>query len=107
MRILLCGCNGRMGHAVAAALKDDAVIAAGIDAVWSERAFPVYANPTDCTEDIDVVIDFPTPPRSTECSPTRWKKVCPRSSAQLVFPPNRRQRCVSPPRVCRYFSAAT
>ncbi len=61
MRILLCGCQGRMGHAVAAAVKDGEVIVAGIDAVWSERDFPVYANPADCTEAVDVIIDFSNP----------------------------------------------
>ena len=61
MRILLCGCQGRMGHAVTDAVKDGAVIAAGIDAIWSERPFPVYATPADCTEDIDVIIDFSNP----------------------------------------------
>ena len=61
MRILLCGCQGRMGHAVEAAAKGDAVIAAGVDAVSGERAFPVYAKPADCREAVDVIIDFSHP----------------------------------------------
>lgn len=61
MHILLCGCNGRMGHAVADAVKDGAAIAAGVDSVWSERSFPVYATPADCTEAVDVIIDFSNP----------------------------------------------
>ena len=61
MRILLCGCQGRMGHAVADAVKGGEVIAAGVDALWSERAFPVYATPADCTEAVDVLIDFSNP----------------------------------------------
>ena len=61
MRILLCGCQGRMGRAVANAVKDGEVIAAGVDAVWSEREFPVYATPADCTEAVDMIIDFSNP----------------------------------------------
>lgn len=61
MRIMLCGCQGRMGHAVEAAVKDDAVIVAGIDAVEGARAFPVYKQPTDCAETADVIIDFSHP----------------------------------------------
>lgn len=61
MRILLCGCQGRMGHAVAAAVKDDAVIAAGVDAVAGERPFPVYPAPAACNEAVDVLIDFSNP----------------------------------------------
>lgn len=61
MRIMLCGCQGRMGHAVAAAVKDDAVIAAGVDAVGGERPFPVYTRPADCREAVDVIIDFSHP----------------------------------------------
>lgn len=61
MHIMLCGCQGRMGHAVEAATKDDAVIVAGVDTVEGERAFPVYKQPSDCAEAVDVVIDFSHP----------------------------------------------
>lgn len=61
MRIMLCGCQGRMGHAVEAAVKDDATIVAGVDAVEGARAFPVYKKPTDCAQAVDVVIDFSHP----------------------------------------------
>ncbi len=61
MNILLCGCMGRMGHAVSAAATDEAVIAAGVDMVAGDATYPVYARPADCKETVDVIIDFSNP----------------------------------------------
>ncbi len=62
MRILLNGCCGRMGRAVAQlAAQRDCIVAAGVDVVAAEAAFPVYARPGDCAEVADVVIDFSSP----------------------------------------------
>ena len=60
IRIILSGCNGRMGHAVAAIAEQyDAVIAAGVDRVIQPSAsFPIYQNIAEYTEDADVIIDF-------------------------------------------------
>ena len=62
MRILLNGCMGRMGHAVAAlaAQRGDFVVA-GVDVVGGDAAFPVYAAPAAVAEAADVVIDFSSP----------------------------------------------
>lgn len=63
MQILLCGCAGRMGHAVAAAVANttDCTVVAGIDTRAADAAYPVYADPADCTQAADVIIDFSSP----------------------------------------------
>ncbi len=61
MRILLCGCFGRMGQAVTAALKDGDAVAAGVDVFDGAAAYPVYKSVADCTDAVDVVIDFSNP----------------------------------------------
>ncbi len=61
MRILLCGCFGRMGRAVAAALKDGDEIAAGVDVFDGAADYPVYPTATACAEAVDAVIDFSNP----------------------------------------------
>ncbi len=61
MRILLCGCHGRMGKAVAAAIKVGDEIAAGVDIFAGDAAYPVYTTATDCTEAVDALIDFSNP----------------------------------------------
>ena len=60
IRIILSGCNGRMGHAVAAIAEQyDSVIAAGVDRVIQPSAsFPIYQNIAEYTGDADVIIDF-------------------------------------------------
>ncbi|MBQ8683716.1 MAG: 4-hydroxy-tetrahydrodipicolinate reductase [Clostridia bacterium] len=62
MRILLNGCMGRMGHAVAAlAAQRGDTVAAGVDVASGEAAFPIYASPAAVTEAVDAVIDFSSP----------------------------------------------
>ncbi|MDR0221555.1 MAG: 4-hydroxy-tetrahydrodipicolinate reductase [Lachnospiraceae bacterium] len=61
MKIILHGCNGKMGQTIANLVTDDPVIeiVAGIDAIDEGRnPFPVYGNITDCKTDADVIIDF-------------------------------------------------
>ena len=60
IRIILSGCNGRMGHAVAAIAEQyDAVIAAGVDRVIQPSAsFPIYQNIAEYTGVADDIIDF-------------------------------------------------
>ncbi len=60
MNILLCGCMGRMGHAVTAAATEDTVVA-GVDAVCGDAPYPVYARPEECIQTADVLIDFSNP----------------------------------------------
>ena len=61
MKIILTGCNGRMGKALAALVSENefAVIAAGIDIVKTPcNEFPIYSNIGEYTGQADVVIDF-------------------------------------------------
>lgn len=61
IRIILSGCNGRMGKTLASLVReaDNAVIAAGIDVVVTPcDEYPVYSKIEDYTGDADVVVDF-------------------------------------------------
>lgn len=61
MKIILNGCLGRMGRAVAAMAADrNAQVVAGVDIAVGDAAFPVYADIADCPA-ADVVIDFSNP----------------------------------------------
>ena len=64
-RVLIIGVNGAMGQHLAQVFTEapDFQVAAGIDLFPSarENAFPVYENPTDCKEEIDLLIDFSKP----------------------------------------------
>lgn len=61
VKIIMRGCNGRMGQMIAGLLKNDeeAQIVAGVDLVNTiDNPFPVYADLADCDVEADVVIDF-------------------------------------------------
>lgn len=60
-KILLSGCNGRMGRAITeiCASKPDMKIVAGFDLNTVQQSdYPVYVSFTDYTGDADVLIDF-------------------------------------------------
>ena len=60
-RIIMHGCNGRMGQVIAGLVGNDAdaKIVAGIDLNDSvKNSFPVFSNIDDCDVEADVVIDF-------------------------------------------------
>jgi 4-hydroxy-tetrahydrodipicolinate reductase len=60
-RIILSGCNGRMGQVLQTSIKanDELVVVAGIDHNPQQNAdFPVYATAKDVQEEADVIIDF-------------------------------------------------
>lgn len=60
LNIILCGCGGRMGAAVAAAAEaaGDRIVA-GVDInPASASPYPVYHNPAEFTGHADVMIDF-------------------------------------------------
>ncbi len=62
--IILCGCGGKMGAAVQAAVndRDDCRIAAGIDVIGKPQSgFPVYCSPAEVKEAADVLVDFSHP----------------------------------------------
>lgn len=61
IRIILSGCSGRMGKAVAAAADDGISIVAGVDinaAALSPSPFPIYENIADFSGEADVIVDF-------------------------------------------------
>ncbi len=64
IKILLSGCNGRMGRAISELCKKnpDTLISAGFD-LYTERNFDynVYDNFDSITESVDVVVDFSNP----------------------------------------------
>lgn len=63
-RIIMCGCNGKMGQVISQLVKeDDAVqIVAGIDISGKQLAdYPVYEHITECMVEADVLIDFSSP----------------------------------------------
>lgn len=64
VKILISGANGKMGHAVAAAIADreDCVVSAGVDLYTKQYAdFPIFEKLSDVTEKPDVLIDFSNP----------------------------------------------
>lgn len=61
IKLVLSGCNGRMGQVVTGLVAEaaDMEIAAGIDAVAEKRNdYPVYAHPLEYGGGADVVVDF-------------------------------------------------
>lgn len=63
VRIILVGCNGRMGRMINDLVNEDdgCEIVAGIDVNDSiDNDYPVFAKCADCNVDADVVIDFGT-----------------------------------------------
>lgn len=61
--IILNGCNGKMGAAVAKAVsdRDDCSIVAGVDLYGDNSGFKVYRNFADVDVKGDVIIDFSNP----------------------------------------------
>lgn len=62
-KIIMHGCNGRMGQSISGLCKEDpeTEIVAGIDILGGEGgAYPVYTDIAMCTENADAVIDFST-----------------------------------------------
>ncbi len=63
-KIVLCGCNGKMGHAVAQAAKENekCTVVCGVDAFGeSNYDFPVFSDFAHVNVDADVIIDFSNP----------------------------------------------
>ena len=64
IKVLINGCNGKMGQEVAKIvnLDNDCVLLAGVDKEnTGEYTFPVYTNYDEITEIPDVIIDFSIP----------------------------------------------
>ena len=61
-KIIISGCNGRMGQQVTAICKEKGVqIAAGFD-IYAEKKndYPVYADPMEFGGSADALVDFRT-----------------------------------------------
>lgn len=64
VKILLNGCNGKMGKIVAQTIQNysNVKIVCGIDtSINSNSPFPVYDNILNCSEECDVILDFSRP----------------------------------------------
>ena len=64
LRLILSGCNGRMGRAVAAicAAQPEVEIVAGFDLLGTgDGSFPVFSSPAQFEGQADAVIDFSSP----------------------------------------------
>ena len=63
-RIIMCGCNGKMGRVISQIVKEDetAQIVAGVD-ISGEKldSYPVFRSIRECDVPADVVIDFSAP----------------------------------------------
>ncbi|MBQ9964128.1 MAG: 4-hydroxy-tetrahydrodipicolinate reductase [Clostridia bacterium] len=62
-RIILSGCNGKMGKTITACVADrsDCEIVAGFDINTESATYPVFADPATCTVKADVIVDFSHP----------------------------------------------
>lgn len=64
VRLILSGCNGRMGRVVESicSAEPDFEIIAGFDVLGAgEHTFPVFSSPSAFRQDADVLIDFSSP----------------------------------------------
>jgi 4-hydroxy-tetrahydrodipicolinate reductase len=60
-KMIMHGCNGRMGHVIVDLVKEDndIEVVAGVDAFGeSTYDFPVFKSLEDCTVQADVIVDF-------------------------------------------------
>lgn len=63
-RIIMCGCNGKMGRVISQLVKEDenAEIVAGVDISGEgPEGYPVFRSIAECDVEADVVIDFSAP----------------------------------------------
>ncbi|MBR6643003.1 MAG: 4-hydroxy-tetrahydrodipicolinate reductase [Lachnospiraceae bacterium] len=63
-RIIMCGCNGKMGRVISQLVKEDenAEIVAGVDISGEQLdSYPVFKKITECNVEADAVIDFSAP----------------------------------------------
>lgn len=61
IKVIMHGCNGKMGQVITELLKEDkeAQIVAGIDISDNkDNGYPVFTNINNCNVDADVIIDF-------------------------------------------------
>lgn len=63
VKVIISGCNGKMGQVVESICMTDPEIqvVAGFDINQTDRSYPVYVSPANFTGQADVVIDFSSP----------------------------------------------
>ena len=64
MKVLINGCNGKMGQEVAKQVKldEDSEVICGVDRIdLGDNVFPVFTNVNDINLIPDVIIDFSVP----------------------------------------------
>lgn len=63
IKVILCGCGGKMGGFVAESVKNDGTvqIVAGVDKFNNGSTFPVFSKFSEITVDADLIIDFSNP----------------------------------------------
>ena len=61
-KIIISGCNGRMGQVVSRMCRDDMAVVAGFDINTARlQDYPVYSDPMEFPGQADVLIDFSNP----------------------------------------------
>lgn len=83
LKILLNGCNGRMGQVISSIVSEskNVEITAGCDKlISSDTGYPIYKNISDCTFPVDAVIDFSHPTAFPEVT-----QFCTESKIPLVM----------------------
>lgn len=63
IKVLINGISGRMGQEVYKAVKEsnDCEVICGVDKISMELDVPIYSNPLEVKEQVDVIIDFSLP----------------------------------------------
>ena len=62
IKIIMHGCNGKMGQAICKIVEEDknSEIVAGVDINPNNAPFPTFTDINDCNIEADVIIDFST-----------------------------------------------
>lgn len=83
IKILMHGCNGRMGQMISGLVRDEEemMIAAGVDTYQGvSNEYPVFGSIDACDDDVDVVIDF-----SNAAAADSVMEYCAKRQIPLVF----------------------
>ena len=70
-KMIMHGCNGRMGKVIIDLVKEDndIEVVAGVDAFGDNNYdFPVYRSLDECNTEADVIVDF----SNASCTPSPW-----------------------------------
>ncbi len=78
-KVLVSGCNGKMGQLVCSAVNatEDMEVICGFDKIASNTNFPIYSDISQITEIPDVIIDFSIPVATREIIKFAYEKSIP------------------------------